>query len=241
MDIKAIASGSTGNAYLVSDGKTALLLECGIPIRKLQEALDYKVAQTVSACFITHEHLDHCRSVEDIIRMGIDCYASSGTWLARGRTCDHQIRPMFVTDDNDKPFVAEVGTFRVMAFPVQHDAKEPLGYLIDSTATGERLLYITDTYYLRYTFEGLTHIITECNYCADTLQESVDAGITPPEVVPRLLQSHMSLEQLIATLKANDLSNVREIHLVHLSKQRSDAERMKGAVQKTTGVPVYVW
>ena len=240
MEIKVIASGSSGNAYLITDGTTSLLLECGVPIKKIQEALDFKVAQTVAACLITHEHLDHCGHVEDILKMGIDCYASRGTWIARGRTCDNQARLMRVTDDDGKPVLVTVGTFLVAAFPVQHDAKEPLGYLIDSTVTGERLLYITDSFYCKYTFPSITHIVAECNYCADALQASVDAGITPAELLPRLLKSHMSLETLIEMLKANDLSKLREIHLVHLSKDRSDAERMKTEVQKITGVPVYV-
>jgi phosphoribosyl 1,2-cyclic phosphodiesterase len=240
MDIKAIASGSSGNAYVVSDGTTALLLECGVPIKKIQEALDYKLASTVSACFITHEHLDHCRSVEDIIKAGIDCYASRGTWIARGRTCDHQVRPMYAYADGAEYNTVAIGSLRVRAFAVQHDAAEPLGFLIDSEKTGERLLYFTDTFYLKYRFDGVTHIMAECNYCADTLQKSIDSGATPAAMVPRLLHSHMSMEQLIEMLKNNDLSRLRAVYLIHLSTERSDAERMKAEVQKLTGAEVYV-
>ena len=39
MEIMPIASGSTGNAYRVSDGESALLLDAGIPIRAIQIAL----------------------------------------------------------------------------------------------------------------------------------------------------------------------------------------------------------
>lgn len=51
----------------------------------------------------------------------------------------------------------------------EHDAKEPLGFLIYSRTTREKLLFATDTYYIRYRFPGLTHIMIECNYAIDIM------------------------------------------------------------------------
>jgi len=56
MLIKVIASGSTGNAYEISDGNTHILLECGMPFKKLQQAMKFNISK-LSACFVTHEHL----------------------------------------------------------------------------------------------------------------------------------------------------------------------------------------
>ena len=128
----------------------------------------------------------------------------------------------------------------MLPFDVQHDAPEPLGFLFTSVETGEKLLYFTDTYYIKYKFQGLTHIMAECNYDAETLQRSVDAGYIPIELVPRLVKSHMSLEHFLDLLKANDLSKVRQIYLLHLSNNNSDEKRFKEEVQKLTGAEVYV-
>lgn len=56
IDITVIASGSTGNCYKVSDGKSVLLIECGIRFRKIRESFDFRLTQ-VAGCLISHEHL----------------------------------------------------------------------------------------------------------------------------------------------------------------------------------------
>ncbi|HCY0691749.1 TPA: MBL fold metallo-hydrolase, partial [Staphylococcus aureus] len=56
----------------------------------------------------------------------------------------------------------------------------------------------------------------------------------------RIMESHFSLEHAIGMLKANDLTRLEEIHLIHLSIQNSNAKYIKSEIQKVTGVPVYV-
>ena len=82
--------------------------------------------------------------------------------------------------------------------------------------------------------------MAECSYDTETLQKSVEAGYIPIELVPRLVKSHMSLEHFLDLLKANDLSKVKQIYLLHLSNNNSDEKRFKEAVQKLTGAEVYV-
>lgn len=133
----------------------------------------------------------------------------------------------------------ELGSFKILPFDVEHDAAEPLGFLFTSTASGEKLLYFTDTYFVRYRFRGLTHIMAECNYTQDGVRSSVEEGRIPIERVPRLVRSHMSLEHLLELLRANDMSTVQQIYLLHLSRDNSEAQRMKEAVQRQTGAEVY--
>ncbi len=232
MEIKVLASGSSGNAYRISDGKTSLLLDAGIPLKAIQVGCGFKVTQ-IQGCFVTHNHQDHSKAARDLIKLGIDIYTSQGTIDACGLT-GHRVHPLKELQE------ITVGTFKVLPFDVQHDAPDPLGFLFTSNETGEKLLYFTDTYYIKYRFQGLTHIMAECNYDKETLQKSVDAGYIPIELVPRLMKSHMSLEHFLDVLKANDLREVRQIYLLHLSNNNSDEKRFKEEVQKLTGAEVYV-
>jgi phosphoribosyl 1,2-cyclic phosphodiesterase len=54
--IKTLASGSSGNAYHISDGKANVLIECGIPIAKIKQGLNYRLSE-VEGVLISHEHL----------------------------------------------------------------------------------------------------------------------------------------------------------------------------------------
>ena len=55
MEIKVLASGSKGNAYMVSDGNTKLLLECGIKYKDIQKGCGFRLSE-IKACLISHEH-----------------------------------------------------------------------------------------------------------------------------------------------------------------------------------------
>ncbi len=74
----------------------------------------------------------------------------------------------------------------------------------------------------------------------DILRANIEAGLVPVELKNRIIQSHFSLENVKKFLQANDLSQVREIWLIHLSDDNSDADRFKREIQELTGKPVYV-
>lgn len=232
MQITPIASGSSGNAYHISDGETALLLDAGIPIRAIQIALHFRLRE-VEGCFITHCHGDHSKAAKDLIRMGVDIYTGRGTVEA----CRLQGHRVHITVPLQQ---LQIGTWDVLPFDVQHDAPDSQGFLFTSRATGEKLLYFTDTYFIKYRFSGLSHIMAECNFSKEALQRSVAAGYVPIERVPRLMRSHMSLEHLKDMLNANDLTRLRQIYLLHLSQNNSDAAQMKTEIERMTGVEVYV-
>ena len=231
MEIKVIASGSTGNAYIVDDGSTKLLLDAGVPFPAIQRGAGYRT-RDIKGCLITHAHGDHSKAASEVMRRCITVYTSAGTIAACGLTGyrAHAIKSMER---------AKVGTFTVMAFDVKHDAPEPLGFLIRSNATGEKLLYFTDTYYLEYRFTGITHILGECNYTEAALAEAVTNGTTPEALAKRIIKSHMSLETFLGFIRANDMSRVRQIYLLHLSESHSSEAEMKNAVRAATGAEVY--
>lgn len=231
IQFRPLASGSSGNAYHVSDGYTELIIECGIRFRDIQISLDFKTSR-LAGCLVSHEHKDHTKGLKDVLRAGIDVYASQGTIDQEGIK-HHRLKPI----QAKKQF--EIGTWKVLPFDVEHDVAEPLGFLL-MNQEGEKLLFATDTYYVRYKFKGLTHIAVECNYSLDILEENIAAGIVPEIMKKRLLRSHFSLENVKEFLKANDLSKVQEIHLLHLSNNNSDEKLFKEEIQTFTGKPVYI-
>jgi len=160
------------------------------------------------------------------MRYGTDVYASKQTAKALGLSSHrlHIVEPL-------KAFA--IGTWQVIAFPTQHDCPGSMGFVLASGE--EKLLFLTDSFYVRHRFRGLTHIMIECNYSKQTLSPDLD-----PAVRRRLLRSHMSLEQVIKFLAANDLTQVREIILIHLSADNSDAEMFQREIQRATGKPVRV-
>ncbi|QKS73268.1 MBL fold metallo-hydrolase [Paenalkalicoccus suaedae] len=231
MIIKTLATGSTGNCYYISDGITSILIEAGIPFKKIQRKLDFETS-SLAGCLISHEHLDHCKAIEDVAKAGIDIYLSLGTKEALGAT-GHRLK----TIEAKQPFT--LGTLTIMPFEVEHDVSEPLGFLIASK-NGDKLLFASDTYFVRYRFKGLTHIMVECNYSEDILDRNISTGRTHKAQKKRLLRSHFSLDNVKEFLLANDLSKVQEIWLLHLSDSNSDEERFKREVQEVTGKVVYV-
>lgn len=231
IDIKCLASGSRGNCYHVTDGSTPLLIECGIRWKDIQQGLDFKTSD-IAACLVTHEHKDHCKALADTMKAGIDCYMSEGTRAALNAT-GHHIKTVKARGQ------FQIGTWTILPFDVQHDSAEPLGFLLANQA-GEKLLYATDTFYVRYRFPGLNVIMVECNYALDILKANVEAGTVPEAMKNRLLKSHFSLEHVKDFLRANDLSKVKEIWLLHLSDGNSDEARFKREIQQLTGKPVYI-
>src|SRR5699024_8239819 len=218
------------NAYLLSDGQSSILLECGINFREIQIATGFK-ASDIIGCLVTHEHKDHTKGLKDVLKNGINVYASKGTIDTEGIN-HHRLKKI----EARKQF--KIGNWIIMPFEVEHDAAEPYGFLI---ANGnDKLLFATDTYYVRYKFKGLTHIMVECNYSIEILDSNIVAGYTPPFLKRRLLQSHFSLENVIEFLKVNDLSKLQEIHLLHLSDSNSNEAEFKRKIQEVTGVPVYI-
>lgn len=227
MNLSVLSSSSSGNCYLLETDSEILIIECGVSYKEILKGLNFNLSK-VSAVLLSHQHADHSKSAKDITNAGIDLYALRETTdaiaLDNHRTIN--VEPL-------KQFA--VGDFKVMGFPIEHDVPG-LGYLIKYKPTGERLLFLTDSYYSKYKFKGLNYVLIECNYILDTLDENIAAGRISEAMKPRLLRSHFSLDNVINFLKANDLSQCREIVLLHLSDSNSDAERMVREIHEAVGI-----
>jgi phosphoribosyl 1,2-cyclic phosphodiesterase len=233
MKLTVINSNSAGNAYILqaNDGQV-LLIECGVRFDRIKQALQFNLSR-VEGCLISHDHQDHCKSVRDVLGAGIQVHASCGTHKAMG-TYDHH---RSIKLEPNRPFY--LGHFQILPFDVKHDAAEPFGYLIQHPECGT-VLFLTDSYYSEYVFKGLNNIIVEANYCQSILDRRVKEGENPVFLRDRVITSHMSLATCKELLKANDLSKVNNIVLIHLSDGNSDARRFKKEVQEATGKTVHV-
>ncbi|MEI6865541.1 MBL fold metallo-hydrolase [Flavicella sp.] len=230
MKLKIVGSNSQGNSYILENETEALLIECGMRFFDIKKAIDFNISK-ISGCLLTHEHKDHCVSINDVMKGGVDVYASKGTFEAIG--CNgHRANVI----ESKKPFL--VGDFRIMPFDVKHDAAEPLGFLINHKETGN-VLFLTDSYYSPYTFDNLNNLIIEANFSEKIIDRKMEAGSIQTFLRNRILKSHMSLETNKEFLKANDLSKVNNIVLIHLSDSNSDEELFVKEIRELTCKTVY--
>lgn len=233
MRIEVIASGSSGNAYaLHQEGAAPLLIEAGIPYKRLQVALKHQVTR-LAGCLISHEHGDHAKAAKDLMKAGVDVYATAGTFTTLG-LAGHRARIV-------APLMPQqVGEhWIVLPFKAVHDSADPVGFLVLAD-DGDRLLYVTDSSYVEHTFKGLTHVMVEANYSETIMHDRVMSGSLDKLVAVRVIRNHMSIERCIQLLHANDLSRVREIVLLHLSDGNADERGFREAVERATGIPTSV-
>jgi len=232
MRLTIINSNSSGNAYVLENEHEALLIECGVQFDKIKKALNFNFLKVVG-CIISHEHFDHCKSVNEVIKAGINVYSTFGSLNAMGVSISHRTNAIVPGQS------FSLGEYKILPFSVKHDCADPVGYLIHHQECGN-VLFLTDSYYSEYTFKGLNNIIIEANYCQTILDKRVQDGANPKFLRDRVITSHMSLATCKQLLQANDLSQVNNIVLIHLSDGNSDAKRFRNEVQEVTGKVVYV-
>lgn len=208
MKFQALASSSAGNAYVVDDQETRILLECGISHSKLQKLSGFSLSE-FQACLVSHEHKDHAKAVEELISRGMAVYMSQGTAEALETEGAELIEDMGQFN---------VGSLDIVPFTTFHDAREPLGFLIKSRRDGDVLAFATDTVNLRYKFPGLNILAIEANYDKNILER---CERMPEKVRYRISNAHMEIDTLCDYLRGLDLSQCREIHLLHLSDATS--------------------
>jgi len=233
MELHVLGSSSKGNCYILKTDTGSLLIEAGIPFKEIKKALDFDLSD-IMGCLVTHEHKDHCKAIEDIMSAGIDVFMSLGT----ADTLSLNSHRLHILHSPYKEFIMQ--DFVIRAFETEHDATEPIGFLIAYKPTGETLLFATDTYYIRYNFKDLNYILIECNYDYEILEWNLGQGLIDITHRNRLIHSHFSLPNVLGFLAANNMSTVKAIVLLHLSDQNSDAHKMNIEIQKQTGRPVFV-
>ena len=230
MKVKILGSNSRGNCYILDNGKEALVIEAGVDFRYVKRSVGFDIGR-IAGCIVTHSHNDHAGYLRQYIQSGIRTLALSEVYQS------HSITPTMFCNEVSKGSAYRMGGFVIDTFAVDHDVP-CVGYLIKHEEIG-KMLFLTDTMMCRYTFRNLTQIMIEANYADDILQANIDSGHIDPAMRPRLLRSHMELETTKGILRANDLSQVDNIILIHLSDGNSDEGRFVSEIRSLTGKCVY--
>ena len=228
MKLRIIGTGSKGNAYILSNGDEALLIEAGVNIKEIKQALDFDYSKVVG-CIVTHRHGDHAKSINEVMKLGIDTYALKDVFHYDGYPRQKEITPR-------ESF--QVGNFKILPFDVKHDVP-CVGFLIEHKDCG-KVLFLTDTYYCKYTFPGLNNIIIEANYSKEIIDKKYGPDSDKEFLRNRILKSHFSLANCKDMLKANDLRQVNNIVLIHLSDSNSDEKQFHKEVSELTNKNVHV-
>lgn len=133
----SLGSGSSGNATLIDDGTTVVLVDCGVSHAALISGLAAidRTLTDLSAVLVTHEHADHIRSLDRLVRRAMPVLCTSGTASAAGLSAT-SFQPI------ELKHTRSLRSLSVTAIPVCHDAAEPCGYLIQ--ANNASIAVITD-------------------------------------------------------------------------------------------------
>lgn len=218
--VQSLASGSSGNAYLLQSGATAILVDCGLGLRELQRCLaSWELTLTdLGGVILTHEHGDHVRLLGTLLGKGLSVYATRGTADALGLANDQYTRISW-----SQSFA--LGTLDVTPIQTSHDAAEPCGLMLQTSGIG--IAVITD---LGETTAGTAEaaaeadlLVLESNHCHHMLQ----SGPYPAHLKRRVASSlgHLSNDQcaeLVCSVSTRD-TGPSHVWLAHLSATNNSA------------------
>lgn len=189
MNLKTLATGSTGNCYiLTSDNGKHLILDAGIPIKEIKKGLEFDV-ENIEGCICTHVHLDHSKSIPDLQNMGIKVW-----------------QPYL--DTEHKRIRTRLGEFEVECFDVPHGV-ECRAFLITINET--KILYASDFEYIGYDLssQNINVMLIELNYQKDRITEM-------DEHRRHTVLGHAEEQTTIEIIKHN-MKHLRTVVLCHMS------------------------
>lgn len=222
MRFASLGSGSKGNALVVSLDGTHLLLDCGLPLKHMEQALERLGLglESIDAVFVTHEHGDHVRGLKSLLRRRpLPVYMSHGTAL--GANCAGLDCIEFIADRQE----VVVGSMLVRSVIVPHDAREPCQFLVRESEAGSRrqLGLLTDlgsaSSHVVNSFAGCDALVLECNHDVEMLMRG-----PYPESVKRRVRGdwgHLSNVQARDLLASLQPENLQWLVLAHISEQNN--------------------
>jgi phosphoribosyl 1,2-cyclic phosphodiesterase len=228
--VKSLASGSSANALLVECAAGMLLVDAGLSALQIQALLREHALfnAPLLGILVTHEHSDHILGVDVLARkMGVPVIATPGTLAAIRLGARARRQPLPAGS------AATVGPFEVYAFPVPHDAAEPVGFRI---AMGRWRVGIAidlgkPTRTVREALHDTDLTIIEANHDRARLLSNRQY----PALLRRRIAGdtgHLANEQTVELLQEwADTEHDRWVWLAHLSQENNDPPTALRAVR----------
>lgn len=217
MRFAVLGSGSQGNGTLIASGDTYILVDCGFSLRETERRLALLgVSPTqLSAVLVTHEHADHVHGVGLLARRyNVPVYLSQGT--LRGMR-----KPVEATGFLAAQGSLRIGNLEVSAARVEHDALEPLQYVISDGQRRFGMLTDLGCYdtHLLDSYQGLDALVIEANHCRDLLAR----GHYPYFLKQRVGgdQGHLNNHQAARLVSELGWQNLQHLVLAHLSSKNN--------------------
>lgn len=220
LELISLISGSSGNASLVTDGKTNLLIDCGTSGKRLIELLEKAgtTPQSINAIMITHEHIDHTKGAGILSRkFNLPIYATRGTHSSMNIGAISEDNIVFVEPDAE----FEIGDLSITPFLIPHDASEPCGFCFsdgrEKAAIATDIGVMSEQLFSR--ISGSTQIILESNHDIDMLR----FGEYPFPLKQRILSDVGHLSNVAAAKTALRLVQCGTEHIMlgHLSDKNN--------------------
>ena len=231
MRFASLGSGSRGNALIVDVGDTRVLLDCGFSVKATVERLGRLgiAAESIDAVLLTHEHSDHLGSAARFAaRFGLPVYLTYGTQQALS-DCWPNCRLI----DSHQTFA--IGSLEVQAFPVPHDAREPVQYVFSDGR--RRLGVLTDcgtvTAHVLSMLDACDALVLECNHDTRLLAESSYPAMPKRRISGNF--GHLGNGQEADLLTRIETSRLQHIVAAHLSEQNNRPELAVTALATALG------
>lgn len=236
MRFASLGSGSSGNSLAIEASTTRVLLDCGFGLREVvQRILRLGLEpEQITGILVTHEHDDHAGGVFRFAnRYRIPVWLTHGTFTMSQRYLPAQCD--FTVNIIDSHLAFSIGDLHIQPFPVPHDAREPVQFVLGD---GQRRLGVltdtgTSTPHIEAMLNGCDGLVLECNHDLDMLMNGPYSWPLKKRVSSRLghLDNHTSAGLL------SRLNNSRLKHLLaaHLSAQNNHPHLARTALSTALG------
>ncbi|MBM3357777.1 MAG: MBL fold metallo-hydrolase [Betaproteobacteria bacterium] len=234
MRFASLGSGSQGNALLVEARNTRILIDCGFGASEMNARLERLglAGADLDAILVTHEHDDHGGGVARLARrFDVPVYLTHGTLSALAASQDEP--PGAVLIDTHAPF--SIGALEVRPYPVPHDAREPVQFVVGDGAAS--LGVLTDigevTPHVSKMLSGLEALVLECNHDREMLENGPYRASLKSRIAGRF--GHLDNAAAAGLVRGIDCSRLQHLVAAHLSQQNNTPEAARAALAGALG------